>query len=371
MARVLILGSYAPSLVNFRGELLCVLRQYGHEVFACAPTADQGIIQQLEAWGVRYCNVKLDRTGLNPLKDLRGLYSLVRLFRWIRPDVILSYTIKPNIYGSIAARIASTPSRNALITGLGYTFMCGSAYQKLLNSIVSRLYQFALFQTQNVFFQNPDDQALFKKKSLVGDSTEQLVVNGSGVNLTHYAPSPLPVDPTFLLIARLIKEKGIYEYIEAARMIKKEYPGIRFYLVGWIDDAPSAILSSELSAWRREGLIEFLGRLEDVRPAITKCSIYVLPSYREGTPRTVLEAMAMGRAIITTDAPGCRQTVKPGCNGFLVPVRDVDALVKAMRYFIKHPEKIMVMGEQSILIAKKDYDVHKVNHLMLKKLGLC
>ena len=304
------------------------------------------------------------------MKDLLHICGMLKLFKFIKPDIILSYTIKPVIYGSIAARLASTPSTNALITGLGYTFMNSSLRQRSLNFFIRGLYRFALHRTKTVFFQNPDDLELFKKLSLLSTYSEPALVNGSGVDLTHFKPSPYPERLVFLLIARLIKEKGIYEYVCAARKVKRKNPDAVFHLVGWIDDGPSAIPKAKLDAWCKEGVIRYFGRLEDVRPAIKACSVYVLPSYREGTPRTVLEAMAMGRAIITTDTPGCRQTIESGRNGLLVPVMDVDALGKAMQYFIEHPRMITTMGQQSRLIAQEKFDVHKVNAMMLKKLGL-
>ncbi len=371
MSRILIIGSYAQSLINFRGALLRAMRYHGHEVFACAPESDDDVMQQLALWGVHYRRVELHRTGLNPVKDFKSIIDLICVFREFQPDIILSYTIKPVIYGSLAARIASVPSRNALITGLGYTFVVDTFRQRLLNIIVRYLYRLALHQVRLVFFQNVDDLNLFQRMCLVSPTIKKVVVNGSGVDLDHYTVTPYPDKPSFLLIARLLEEKGVREYVLAAKTLKKKFPMARFHLVGWIDDAPSAILRSELNSWQQEGTIEFWGRLDDVRPAIRACSVYVLPSYREGTPRTVLEAMAMGRAVITTDAPGCRQTVEHGRNGFLVPIKRIDPLIAAMQHFIDCPESIPTMGTQSRLIAQDRYDVNKVNSVMLNKLGLC
>lgn len=211
---------------------------------------------------------------------------------------------------------------------------------------------------------------MFQELGILQPHTPVSVVNGSGVDLASFAVKPLPDGAAqgavrFLFIGRLLGDKGAREYAEAARLLKRNHPQVRCALVGWIDSNPNAITQEELDAWLVDGSIEFLGRLADVRPAIAACSVYVLPSYREGTPRTVLEAMAMGRAIITTDAPGCRETVVPGDNGFLVPVQDVNALAQAMRRFVEDPALQLSMGARSRKMAEDKYDVHKVNAMML------
>ena len=221
-----------------------------------------------------------------------------------------------------------------------------------------------------MFFQNPDDEALFREFQLLPETVPSTVVNGSGVDVAEYSVAPLPDKPCFLLIARLLGDKGVREYAQAAQLVKAVYPEAVFRLVGWIDDNPDAITQRELDQWVGSGLLEFLGRLDDVRPAISDCSVYVLPSYREGTPRTVLEAMAMGRAVITTDAPGCRETVVDGDNGFLVPVKDVNALADAMIKMVATSGLAASMGERSRRIAEEKYDVHKVNAAMLEGMGI-
>ena len=221
-----------------------------------------------------------------------------------------------------------------------------------------------------MFFQNPDDETLFRKFRLLPETVPSFVVNGSGVDVAEYSVAPLPDKPCFLLIARLLGDKGLREYAQAAQLVKSVYPEAVFRLVGWIDDNPDAITQRELDQWVDSGLLEFLGRLDDVRPAISGCSVYVLPSYREGTPRTVLEAMAMGRAVITTDAPGCRETVVDGDNGFLVPVKDINALADAMIKMVDTPGLAASMGERSRRIAEEKYDVHKVNAAMLEGMGI-
>jgi len=371
----LLVGSYADSLQRFRGPLLEALLAGDSTVHVAAPALPPGspARQQLEARGLKVHDIPLRRTGMNPLADFATLLHLLKLIRRIRPTHVLGYTIKPVIYGSLAARLAGVPHRFALITGLGYAFQGqedSDNGRSLLRSLVQRLYRLALRGTHKVFFQNPDDEALFRSLDILQPGTSSCVVNGSGVDVAQFAVSPLPAAPRFLLIARLLGDKGVREYVQAARQVRTRHPEVQFGLVGWIDENPDAIRQAELDGWVAEGVVDFPGRLDDVRPAIASCSVYVLPSYREGTPRTVLEAMAMGRAIITTDAPGCRETVEDGDNGFLVPVKAVDDLAAAMLRFVEQPELAARMGARSRKIAEEKYDAHQVSARMLEEMGI-
>jgi len=370
--KFLLIASMAESLTNFRGSLIYALQMRGLEVHVAAPNLPEtsSVRRKLEAAGVVVHEVDMGRTGTNPFADFRTLLSFLRLMRRVRPQYALAYTIKPVIYGSLAMWIAGVPRRFALITGLGYAFL-GGAKRRGLMMLVQRLYAVALSHVHTVFFQNPDDEALFRQRNLLRLGARTCVVNGSGVDLAAFEALPLPADSTcFLLIARLLGDKGVREYAEAAGRIRKTYPEVRCLLAGWVDSNPNAIAQHELDTWVAEGALEFLGRLDDVRPAIARSSVYVLPSYREGTPRTVLEAMAMGRAIITTDAPGCRETVISGENGFLVPVKSVDELEYAMLKFIEDKSLSRRMGLRSRYIAETKYDVNKVNEKMLQEMQI-
>lgn len=365
------IGGVPRSLINFRGPLLEAMVARGHEVIACAPDAPGEVRKALAGMDVEYCNVPVKRAGMNPASDLWTAFSLFRLFRSRRPDAVLGYTVKPVIWGCLAARAAGVPAAYAMITGLGYAFInSGNRGQQALGRIVTALYRAALARTSAVFFQNPDDLADFKKRNLLKNRVRTVLINGSGVDLNYYPLSPLPDVPVFLLMARLIGDKGIREYREAARRVRAKYPQARFLLAGGFDENPAAISKEEIRRWQEQGDIEYLGRLEDVRPAIAQSRGYVLPSYREGTPRTVLEAMSAGRPVITTDAPGCRETVKDGVNGFLVPVKDARALGEAMEKFIEQPDLAERMGKESRRIAEEKYDVHKVNQVILDAMGL-
>lgn len=371
----LLVASFPDSLIRFRGPLIYELLRQNLQVHVAAP--DLGptstVRSSLEKLGVQVHSISLRRTGTNPLHDLGCLWSLWRLLLRVRPHYILGYTIKPVIYGLMAAYLARIPQRYALVTGLGYAFQEKSESgwkSRLLLKGICGLYALAFKAANGIFFQNPDDAALFRARKILGPNARSMVVNGSGVDISEFAVAPLPSSISFLLIARLLGDKGVREYVQSAREIQRRYPDTVFNLVGWIDENPDAIDHSELDQWIAEGVITYLGRLKDVRPAITACSVYVLPSYREGTPRTVLEAMAMGRPIITTDAPGCRETVVEGENGFLVPPRSANDLVAAMAKLIENPSLIEKMGHRSREIAVQKYDVHKVNATMLREMGI-
>ena len=371
--KFLLIASDADSLINFRGALLDALVEQGAEVHVAAPglSANSPARARLEGKNLQVHDIELRRVGMNPLADLKTCFSLWRLMRDIRPQWVLSYTVKPVIYGMFAARAAGVPNRFALITGLGYAFQGqdeGGFTRKTIHFNVKSLYRLSLAGSHKVFFQNPDDESLFKQLKLVNATTPTVAVNGSGVDISQFSVHDIPQPVSFLLIARLLGDKGVREYAAAAREVKRRYPQVVFNMVGWIDDNPDAINQVELDEWQSSGVINFMGRLTDVRPAIINSSVYVLPSYREGTPRTVLEAMAMGRPIITTDAPGCRETVQDGVNGLLVPVKSVEKLAEAMLFFVSQPEAMDAMGAASREIAEKKYDVHSVNKVMLEEM---
>lgn len=377
--KFLMISSFLPSVLNFRGKLLEAISAQGYEIHIMAPefATFPEELQKLQALGYHLHEIPMQRTGTNPLADLKLLKNLYQQIRQIQPDYVLSYTIKPVIYGTLASWLAKVPHSFALITGLGYAFQnVESGKRSLFQKMVHGLYAQALKHSNKVFFQNPDDLKLFKDMQLLDANKPTVVVNGSGVNVQDFDVMPLPTNTegqakaSFLLIARLLGDKGVHEYAESARIIKAQYPEAEFHLVGWIDDNPSAISQAELDTWIADGRLTYWGKLSDVRPAIAKSSVYVLPSYREGTPRTVLESMAMGRAIITTDAPGCRETVAHGVNGYLVEVKSVDDLVKSMQYFIEDPKLIVLMGQRSREIALNKYDVHQVNAHMLREMGI-
>lgn len=373
--RLLLVGGFADSLLNFRGPLIDDLLKAGVEVHVAAPGIEEGeeVYVALRARGAIPHSVALQRTGLNPLADLMAIYGLWRLMRQLRPDAFLGYTIKPVVYGVLAAWFAGVRGRYALITGLGYAFQDRPQTWKahLVSGVARGLYRFSLKRATKVLFQNPDDEGLFRSSRILDQRVPSVVVNGSGVDIQAFKYVEPPEGKfVFLMIARLLVAKGVREYVGSAKRLRADFPNVRFLLAGWLDGGPDSVGAAELAAWVDEGMIEYLGRLDDVRPALNSCNVYVLPSYREGTPRTVLEAMSVGRAVITTDAPGCRETVVDGCNGYLVPVRSVEGLSEAMNRLLISPGEARRMGKESRRIAAEKYDVRQVNAVMLDELGV-
>lgn len=370
--RVLLLASFPNSIIGFRGDLINALLKSGADVHIGCPGIcdDLSVFDDLTGRGVSLHPLPLRRTGTNPMHDFVYFIALIKVILRVRPEMMMAYTLKPVVYGVLASAICRVRKRFALITGLGYAFQEQEGQGTILGRFVKRLYRFSLQYAHTVFFQNPDDMALFRRAGIILPGTKSVVLNGSGIDVSLFSFHPIPQGcASFLLIARFLVAKGVREYVEAAERVRFVYPDVRFILAGWIDEGPDSIGQDELDAWVDRGVVEYIGRLDDVRPAISGSSVYVLPSYREGTPRTVLEAMAMGRAIITTDVPGCRETVLDGVNGYLVPLHSVDALVAAMFRFIDEPELAIRMGAQSRQVAEEKFDVHKVNEKMLSEMG--
>jgi glycosyltransferase involved in cell wall biosynthesis len=328
--KVILLGSLARSLINFRKDLIVELIARGHKVIAVAPDMDADTAARLAELGASAQRVAFSRTGMNPLADALGVFKFWRFLKNAKPDALVAYTVKPVTYGLIAARLAGLKHACGMITGLGFAFTDGGGMRrKIARLAVVPLLKLALPHAHRLVFQNGDDLAVFRKLGLLGSNQVVTIVNGSGVNIQEFEETPLPEAAVFLMVARLLGDKGTREFAAAARLLRVKCPAAKTRLVGWLDSSPDSVRQEELDQWVREGL-EFLGKLDDVRPAIAEASVVVLPSYREGTPRSILEGMAMGRAIITTDAPGCRLTVDQGINGLKVPARLVEPLAEAM-----------------------------------------
>ena len=373
--RFLILGNQALSLSRFRGALLQDIQALGYDIHAVAPDFDHDPAQKtfFEQNNITVHQVGFSRSGLGPISNLWMVLKLWRLMRQIKPDYFLGYTVKPVIWGSLAAFLAEVPKRFCLITGLGYAFTGQlSGKRWLISKAVKFLYRLALQKVDKVFFQNPDDQALFRDEKILPNSVPSYTVNGSGVDLTYYKPAPLPDLPLrFLMAARLLGDKGLREYAGAARIVREKAPDVTFHLIGGLDaDNPDGIGREEVDSWVRQGAIIWHGNVEDVRPFIADCLVFVLPSYREGTPRAVLEAMAMARPIITTDVPGCRETVVRGENGWLIPPQSVEGLVAACLECYNAPDNLATMGQASLKMAQSKYAVDLVNELMIREMGL-
>lgn len=354
--KVMICLNTAWNLLNFRAGLIKALVAQGHEVIAVAPYDDYA--PRLEALGCRFVALPMDNGGTHPVRDAVLMWRFWRLFRLERPDVYLGYTVKPNVYGSLAGHALGIPVINN-IAGLGAVFIRDG----WLVRVVRWLYRTALKRSAKVFFQNDDDRQLFIGAGLVRSDVTALLP-GSGIDLTRFALTPLQAVGhdgrkfRFLLIARMLRDKGVGEYVEAARLIRARWPMAECCLLGFLDVMnPAAISRAQMQAWVGEGDVNYLGVSDDVRTEIALADCIVLPSYREGTPRTLLEAAAMGRPIITTDAVGCREVVDDGVNGYLCKVRDAGDLAAKMEQMLSlSPEQRSEMGQRGRAKMVAEFD---------------
>jgi lipopolysaccharide/colanic/teichoic acid biosynthesis glycosyltransferase len=370
--KIVIVASLARSLINFRRSLLQSIAASGeHDVLALAPEHDEKVAKELEKIGVRFRRIPMARTSLNPLADLGTLWSLVSIFRAERPDLVLAYTQKPIIYAGMAARLAPHARYFAMQSGLGFAFSEENR-NELLRRFVAGLYRIGVARAEALFVFNSDDKEEMRRYGIIGRKHRVVQVSGSGVDLQQF-PQRLFADgpQTFLLVARLMRDKGHYEFVDAARRLRADFPSARFQILGPFDANPAGIPSSDVEAWRRDNVVEYLGETDDVRPYLAQSSVFVLPSFhREGLPRSILEAMATGRAIITTPTPGCRETVIEAENGYLVPARDPIALAEAMKRFLVDPALAPRMGAASRRLAEARFDVNLVNDQLLRAMGL-
>lgn len=372
--RIAFITSQAFSIHNFRGPLIRALVLRGIKVYALAPDYDDASRAGVIALGAEPVDTPMSRAGMNPFKDVYDLWRLRRQLRQLRVDASFSYFIKPVIYGTLAATLAGISRRFVMIEGAGYVFIdqenAGYA-RRLLRFVLMGLYRLALQSASLVFLLNRDDYALFVDGGMV-TADKVVLLNGIGVDLEHFSPQPANIEPIcFMMAARLLRTKGVYDYIAAARWVKSRYPETRFLLLGSVDVNPDSLAQSEIDAWVAEGLIECPGHVADVRGWLKQTSIFVLPSYyREGVPRSIMEAMAMQRPVITTDTVGCRDMVEDGVNGFKVPMRNPEALAKAMLVFVETPQWIEQMGKASRMMAENKYDVKKINAEILSDMKI-
>lgn len=371
--KILVLSSLAYSLTNFRGTLLTAMVEAGHEIIACAPDENPQVRDWLAKKGIGFRTMRMARAGMNPFADAATLWDMVSLMRRERPDVVLAYTQKPIIYGGLAARLVGGIRYFAMCSGLGHAFSGdGGLRSRILKKIVSLLYRAAVAKAAGVFVFNRDDNDEMRDNGILTPDQTAVQVPGSGIDLSRFRHQPLPPGPPkFLMIARLLRDKGPGEFAAAAAIVRRKFPEARFLLLGPFDANPSNISQNELDRWQSDGLIEYLGSTADVQPFLADCTVFVLPTYyREGLPRTILEAMATGRAVITTDTPGCRETVTKDANGVLVPPRDVPALAAAMEKLAEDPTLCERYGAASREIAEEYFDVHRVNAILLGNMGL-
>ncbi len=394
-AKILIVSGGAGSLNGFRLPLIKHWRALGHEVVATACEDNAAVRADLAACGVRFLPIPVGRASLNPFADFSFVVRLARLLRRERADVAFLFQQKAVIYGGLAAKLAGTPRVFAMVTGLGYAFtpMPGLKF-RFVNAVASALYRAAVRCFDGMIFQNPDDMAFIREKFLALSRMPLERVYGSGVDLSEFAFCPECDAGTFLFVGRLVANKGIREYVAAGRILAEGGLRAELRVLGGLDVNPSAITKEQVEAWDRAGACRWLGKAQDVRPALRAAAVFVLPSYYgEGTPRSALEAMAIGRPVIVANTPGCREVVffekrcrrferesgtfvdlpSPvdprerlddvlmGDNGFLVPAKNADALAVAMRFCLENPSAVAEFGRESRRLAEKFYDVADVN----------
>lgn len=374
MRHILFVASYGPSLINFRLHLIKKLLSEGYKVSVASPknSFSESLQKELKDLGVKINIFSLSRVGLNFFEDCGTIFEINKIIKKSKPNVIISYTAKPVIYTGLILKFYRKIKFYPLITGLGFAFTKIDSYKKyLFRYIFAKLYQLSLKSAARIIFQNKDDQFLFSKLKIIKKQNISSVVNGSGVDLKSYPLTDLPSKPVFLMISRLLVDKGVREYVEAAKIVRSSFPNVRFQLAGGLDDNPASITNEELQSWIYKGDVEYLGKVHSVQSILKSCKYYVLPSYREGIPRSTLEALSIGRPIITTDVPGCRETVIHEKNGLLVPARDFKELANAMIRLLKEKEEIIQnMAKQSCLIAKSKFEVNKINDNLIKIMGL-
>lgn len=353
-------GNTAWGMYNFRSGLMRELLESGNRVSVLAPF-DASFSKKIMALGCRFIPVKIAARGTNPLVDALLILRLLMIYRKIKPDIVFHYTIKPNIYGSIACRLARIPSV-AITTGLGYTFI----HRNTIASIARYLYKLAFKKVQLICFLNEEDKRVLVSTGIV-QKEKTKVLKGEGIDLAHYSPDATPIQnmpgSCFTLFGRLIKEKGVFEFVEAARLIKQRHPNVDFHLLGYLGvENPGAISKEQVAKWEQEGTITYLGSTEDIRPYIAQSTCIVLPSYyKEGIPRSLLEAAAMAKPIITTNNIGCKEVIEDGVTGFLCRGASVDSLKQAMEKILAlSAEERIEMGKKGRLKVKQEFDEHLI-----------
>ncbi|MBW6473093.1 MAG: glycosyltransferase family 4 protein [Anaerolineaceae bacterium] len=350
-----------------RHELISALQDLGYTVSYLGQGSDKEDHPDFKNLDVCFVDLPIERVNVNPVFELKTLFEIRKKLKSINLDSLIIYGIRTFPIMALAGKLAGVENIICIVNGTGRLFFLDGVYGFLVRLVSLPMLWLAFLMADFVFFQNPDDLALIKGKHLLWKQNYGRI-NGSGVNLEKFHLVPLETNPIFTMICRVTGAKGVNEYIQAALTVKVLYPEAVFQLIGRMDDRDQSINQQTFHKAVQKGIVQYIGRVDDVRPYITKTRFYVLPSYYEGTPRSVLEAMAMGRPIITTDAPGCRETVVDGVNGFLVPIRDADALADKMIWLIEHPDEAARMGGESRRIAEEKFDIYKINEKIIQKL---
>lgn len=368
MKKILVISPKNKTVFNFRGDLIKEFIRCGYEVVVTGPNHDY--VEDIYALGASFVEVPFVKDNIGIKGDIEYCKKLIKVIEKVKPEKIFSYTIKPVIYGSVAAGRAGVKEVYPMITGLGRVYGSRGLKSSVLRLITGILYKYSLRYAKKVIFQNYDDMNLFVERKYIPKSKCEKV-DGSGVNMDRFSFSELSDSKLFIMISRIIKEKGVFEFCKAAEIVKKKHPKARFMLLGGYDQSIGAIKPEELEPYIKNGVIEVPGEVKDVSPIIREAYVFVLPTYyREGIPRTILEAMASGKPIITTDWVGTKEAVDDDVNGFLVPIRDFKTLSEKMIYMLDHYDETKEMGYRSYELCRIKFDVNIINKKMIQIMGI-
>lgn len=365
MNKILIIAPKTKTLINFRKDLIKDFLNYGYEVVTVSP--EEGFEKQLNDLGVKSIILKMDKNSTSIFSNIKYWKELTKIVKKENPDKIFSYTIKPNIFGAIAGHKCKIEDVYSMVTGVGYVYTTDSFKARILQIICGLGYKIAFKYSKKVIFQNIDDLELFVNKKYL-NKDKSYVVDGSGVNTDRFMRKPLPEEDSFVMISRLLKPKGVCEYFEAAKLVKEKYPNTKFLFVGGYSKTQYSVDYELIDReYFKTGIIDYCGETNDITQFVKQARVFVLPSYYgEGIPRTLLEALAMARPVITTNNRGCKETVKDGVNGFIVPVKDPSALAEKMIYMIEHRDELDQMAEESYKYCKERFDIEIINKKMLE-----
>lgn len=367
--KILIAASSGESLTNFRGKMIEQMVQYGHQVICLSAEPVLEMKESINKLGAEYISLEMERVGTNPFKDLKVIKKFKKIIKQINPDMFFAYMSKPVAYGGYAARKCKVKSVNFLINGLENAYYRKDIKSFILRRVLNFFYRYAFKKADNVFFQNADDMKLFCDNK-ISSYKQSSVVDGSGVDMTHYTREEMPEKFSLIMVARLLWSKGIREYVAAAKIVKQKYPEIEFNLIGGLDCNQEAMKKEELDTLIKENIIKYHGKQKDVRPYLSSSTVFCLPSYHEGLPRSVLEAMATGRPILTTNVPGCKDTVIDGYNGFIVEKGDSVGLANKIIELYENQDLVKTMSENSYKRCTEKYEVKIINRYLLEKMNI-
>jgi len=363
--KILVISPKNKTVFNFRGDLIKDMISKGNDVYVTGP--NYLFLDDIMALGVKeFFQTPLSKDKVSILDDLRYLKGLIVIIKKIKPDLVFEYNIKPNIYGSIAAGLCRVKNNYSMVTGLGRIYTSKSLKARLIRIVTKLMYQTAFKFCRGVIFQNPDDVKEFVSSHYLSINKCH-IVNGSGVNMHRFCRSEIPASPMFLMVSRIIKEKGVLDFVMASRIVKRRVPEARFVLLGGYDNSIGALTENDINEFIKDGSIEFPGEVKDPVPFYSQASVFVLPSYyREGLPRTILEGMSCGRPVITTDSIGCREPIENGVNGFLIPIKSPAELSDKMYELAVNRDLLLKMSNAAYNTCKEKYSVEIVNKQMRK-----